>query len=266
MYHHYMSHQSSLSIVFTCSAGLDVQVINNGPVVDASYCIVVKLSFDFTGGTGPQVIHQRTFTFTVEANPDGTATPSPVERVDGFIDITEADSEEVGNDVENRDLTGISLISNPTSEVTYNELVTLTVFAPTCCGAYWYQITAVTIDGTAIAITPNPGAWAIGSTASVTFTIPISVFVVAGQGGDIEIVGTVQWSAVDPSRRALRALQDGSESEQLPESGTTTSTISISVDPASLEEANSVTSAGYSFKITKTMIGATGALAAVAVL
>ncbi|KAG7372853.1 hypothetical protein IV203_033577 [Nitzschia inconspicua] len=251
------------------SSGLTVTLKNEAPVVSTSYCISVALSFNFDGG--PEVIHVRSFTFTVTADETGQVTPSPVEKVDGFIATSGTDTGAGGSSVVTRVNNGITLVSNPTSSITFNEDITLTVIAPSCCGAYWYRITAVTIGGNLITPVTLSG-WSLGSnTATATFKIPISVYAAAGQGGDIAITGTVEWSVVDPDVRVRRGLQQegGDTVVELTDSGLADYDVVVTLDPSSIEEAQNgmVTAGGSSVALsmsTSTMIAAAaGAMAAV---
>jgi hypothetical protein len=251
----------SLTTTGDVGSGLTITITNLEHVVSIEYCIVVELYFSHEP---PTKIHAVTFRFTVTAQGQGTATPSPVERINGYIAVTEDGSENLGNTVKDRTISSIVLSSNPDSSITYDQLLTLTASGGP--DTYWYMISGVTspaVDDF------QSGGWVQGDGATGTLTIPISAFATAGQGGQINVVATVEWSVTNPDRRALRGLQG--EEDGIPPTGSATFDVTVGLDPASVEAAAAAASSsgGYppALKVTTTtMIAATGAVAAVAML
>jgi hypothetical protein len=80
-----------------------------------------------------------------------------------------------------------------------------------------------------------PSAWDQGE-ATAQIQVPIVVFASLDEQGDtIQIIATVEWSVVEPTRRLIRGLQE--ENGDIPPTGTATYDVSVSLDPASVEAA-----------------------------
>jgi hypothetical protein len=87
----------------------------------------VTLSFQFA--SGPQPLHTRSFIFTVAANENGDAVPSPVENVEGYIQNSNEETIEENDSTVELIFPFVLLTSNPESKITFNQILDLTATA-----------------------------------------------------------------------------------------------------------------------------------------
>jgi hypothetical protein len=218
----------------------------------------VTLTFQFTGNGGPKVLHTKTFQFTVQANGDGTTETSPVQQIEGHITESGLETSSEQDSSLTRTSPLVSLMSVPADQITLDEELVLTAESTGAYSSYWLRITSV--PGMTL-VGALPSGWGQGS-STTSIKVPIATFAQAGQDGAIVITAFVEWSVIDPTRRLTRGLQN--ENDEIPPTGTATYEVSVSLDPASVEAA---TAGGYAtYTVSATLIAATGAMAAIAVI